>query len=179
MGILQKNFGALIDTLKPNLKKICTKNRFLGFIDKDDLYQEALIKLWDNFQKGLLREKTLSYILRGCYFHIQNYIRTHKVCYNIMSLDEPALSEKEGFFCLKDVLKDDTADFFSRLNSRLIVSDIMNNGLSKREKDVFGLLYQGLTMRETAERLCISHVRVLKIKQQINRKYASYYKGDY
>ena len=175
---LGREFNKLINELKPTLKKICAKNRFLGFIDKDDLYQEALINLWNNFSNGQLEGKNTSYMLRGSYFRIQNYIRTHKVQANTLSLEEPVVCEGEEFFSLKDILKDKSGNFIGQLNSRFIAHDIMNNGLTERERDVFSLLYEGLTMREIAKRLRISHVRVLKIKQNINLKYASYYRDD-
>lgn len=169
-------FKEMVDELKPILKKLSTRNRFLGFIDKDDLYQEALINLWNRFESGQLQNKNKSYILRSCYFHIQNYIRTHKVRGNVFSLDEPIAFNENGSFSLQDMLIDENADFVNQLNRRLIVDEIMNNGLSKREKDVFRLLYAGCNLREAARKLGISHVRVLKIKQNIGLKYGEHYK---
>lgn len=171
----EKEFRRLTDGFKVNLKKICAKNRFLGIIDKDDLYQEALINLWRRFKSGQLQDKTESYILRSCYFHIQNYIRTHKIRNNILSLEESVVSEEEGHFFLKDIIKDEKSHTFSQVNSRLIVLELMNNGLTKREKDVCRLLYEGRNFREVGRRLGISHVRVLKIKQNIRHKYKPRY----
>lgn len=165
------NFTRMAKELSPSLKRLSRKNRHLGFIDKDDLYQEALINLWSRLEKGELNDKTASYIVRGCYFHIQNYIRTHKVRNNVLSLEEPIVFEEGRQSCLKDMLKDEKPDLLSQLNSRFIVDDIMNNGLSKREKDVFRLLYKGLNVRQVAKRLGISHVRVVKLRQNINHKY--------
>lgn len=170
-GLAEHGFSRLAKELSPSLRKLSRKNRHLGFIDKDDLYQEALINLWSRLEKGELSDKTASYIVRGCYFHIQNYIRTHKVRNNVLSLEEPIVFEEGRQSCLKDMLKDEKPDLLSQLNSRFIVDDIMNNGLSRREKDVFRLLYKGLNVRQIAKRLGISHVRVVKIKQNINHKY--------
>lgn len=174
--MLGREFNKLIDELKPTLKKLSAKNRFLGFIDKDDLYQEALINLWRRFSAGELQDKTTSYILRSCYFHIQNYIRTHKVKNKSLSLEEPVMYEEGAPLYLKDIIRDKGQDSLGQLDSRLIVEDIMNNGLTKREKEVFGLLYEGLNLREAAKKLSISHVRVLKIKQNISLKYGYRYK---
>jgi DNA-binding CsgD family transcriptional regulator len=46
----------------------------------------------------------------------------------------------------------------------------MNNGFSKREKDVFGLLLEGYTVREAGEKLGISHVMVVKLKNRLINK---------
>lgn len=167
----EDKFKELIDKFRPALKRLSAKNRFLGFIDRDDLYQEAVINLWNHFKEGQLENKTSSYIVRGCYFHIQNYIRTHKVRNNVLSLEEPILCEEEGRVCLKDVIRDEGQDVLTQLNNRFIINDIMNNGLTKREKDAFKLLYTGLNIRQTAKRLGISHVRVVKLKQNIRDKY--------
>lgn len=167
----EQNFNTMVNTLMPGLKKICTKNRFLGYIDKDDLIQEALISLWKRFARGQLRDKTMSYLLRGCYFHIQNYIRTHKVRCDIRSLEEPIGQEGSDISYLKDILTDKMDSPLQWLNCKLIVDDIVRNGLKSREKEVVGLLYKGLTLREAAEALGISHVRVLKIKQAICSRY--------
>lgn len=173
----EQEFRELVNGLKPKLRKVCAKNRFLGFIDKDDLYQEALISLWSRFESGKLAGKTESYIVRGCYFHIQNYIRTHTIKSGILSLEEPAAPQEDGAFCLKDVIVDASKETFRQVNSRLIVDELLHNGLTKREKDVFMLLYEGWNLRETARRLGISHVRVLKIKRNIRHKYGPRYRG--
>lgn len=167
----EDTFMQLIDKFRPALKRLSARNRFLGFIDKDDLYQEAVINLWNRFKEGQLENKTSSYIARGCYFHIQNYIRTHKVRNNILSLEAPIAFGEEESFCLKDIIRDENQDALAQLNCRFIVDDIMNNGLTKREKDVFRLLYAGLNFREVAKKLGISHVRVVKLKQNIRDKY--------
>ena len=169
-------FEGMVDELKPILKKLSLKKRFLGFIDKDDLYQEALINLWRRFEAGEFTDKTRSYVLKSCYFHIQNYIRTHKARGNVFSLDEDIIVNENDSFSFKDMLIDESEDFVEQLNRRLIVDEIMNNGLSKREKDVFRLLYAGCNLREAARKLGISHVRVLKIKQNIGLKYGERYR---
>jgi RNA polymerase sigma factor (sigma-70 family) len=171
----EKEFKKLVDGFKPNLKRLCVKNRFLGFIDKDDLYQEALINLWSRYEQGELQDKTESYILRSCYFHIQNYIRTHKVRNNTVSLEEPLAPGEGGAFFLKDMIKDENGFSLGQADSRLVINEILNNGLTKREHDVFRLLYEGWNLREVAQKLGISHVRVLKIKQNINHKYGPRY----
>lgn len=171
----KQEFTKLANELKPVLKRISAKRRFLGFIDADDLYQEALINLWKRSENGEFQDKTVSYIVRSCYFHIQNYIRTHKVRTDMLSLEESNVYNAEGSFCLKDIVVDEGGFFFDRLNSRLIVDEIMNNGLKKKEKDVLRFLYQGLSLRETARRLGMSHVGVLKIKKKISLKYAAKY----
>ena len=168
---IEQKFIRLMNELEPTLKKVSTKNRFLGFIDKDDLFQEALINLWRRLKAGQFEDKTPSYIVRSCYFHIQNYIRTHKFQYNTVSLEEPVMVNDVDVFYLKDVIRDKAGDPLEQLDSRLIVESILNNGLAKREKEVFLLLYAGLNLREAAKRLGISHVRVLKIKQNICAKY--------
>ena len=169
--VREQSFDTIVNALMPSIRKICTKNRFLGCIDRDDLIQEALISLWKRFACGQLRDKTISYVLKGCYFHIQNYIRTHKVRCDIKSLDEPIAREGPDIIYLKDIIPDTVESPLQRLNCKLIVDDLMHNGLRSREKEVVSLLYNGLTLREAAEALGISHVRVFKIKQAICSRY--------
>ena len=62
--------------LSPTLRRITHKlNGHFTFFDEDDLFQEALEHLWLAFQDGTLGDKTDSYVLQGCYFHLKNYIR--------------------------------------------------------------------------------------------------------
>ena len=86
---------------------------------------------------------------------------------DIKSLDEPIAREGPDIIYLKDIIPDTVESPLQRLNCKLIVDDLMHNGLRSREKEVVSLLYKGLTLREAAEALGISHVRVFKIKQAI------------
>lgn len=169
----EQEFRILIEQLRPSLNRLAARNRFLGCIDRDDLYQEALINLWNRIQGNEFKDKTRGYIIKSCYFHIQNYIRTHKVNNRLVSIDEPLYYNDDagGTLSLKDILEDNKSSFFEDLNSKLIVDGILNNGLSKREKDVARYLYQGLNLREIAKKIGISHVGVLKIKKNICLKY--------
>ena len=57
------------------------------------------------------------------------------------------------------------------LDRKITISDIKNNGFTKREKEVFSLLLEGYTVREAGDRLGISHVMVVKLKKNLIRKW--------
>ncbi len=164
-------FEKLTKRLMPKLRGIAYKlNHRFTFFNDDDLFQEALIHLWRESMAGKLADKTDSYVLQGCYFYLQNYIRTVKDKFTSFSLDISVDQEKDGFSdCL--FLKDEKSDsYFERLNQELLIEVIRNNGLTSREKELLPLFAEGLTVREIGKRVGVSHVRVLKMRDEIRGK---------
>jgi DNA-directed RNA polymerase specialized sigma24 family protein len=83
-----RTFNLLIKRISPTLMRITQKlNGRFSFMDHDDLYQEAVLQLWIDFQSGRLEAKTDSYILQGCYFHLKNYIRKTQDSAKLVSLN--------------------------------------------------------------------------------------------
>lgn len=166
------DFGELVKKISPKLKRITFRlGRYLTVFSSDDLYQEALIRLWDDFRKGRLKDKTDSYILQGCYFHLKNYLRTHKNKINLVSLEEIIYSEDGEGLCLAGVIPlASSENILDNIHADFLLEQINNNGLTKREKDIFHFVLDGLTTRQIGERLGISHVRVVKIQKVIRRK---------
>lgn len=164
----------LLNRISPKLKRIaCRLNCRLTFFNEEDLYQEALIHLWSSSNRGELADKTDSYILQGCYFHLKNYIRTHKEKAILVSLE--AARGKEDSFDLEEVLCQEMDNSGrTSLHYKMLVETIQNNGLTKREKEVFSLSLKGLTTREIGQRLGISHVRVVKLRGSIREKSRKY-----
>ena len=68
---------------------------------------------------------------------------------------------------LKENLPSGVESLDKTVDKKMLVDYIMNNGFSKREKDVFGLLLEGYTVREAGGKLGISHVMVVKLKNKI------------
>lgn len=170
------NFEELIKKLSPTLKRITYKlNGHYSFFNHEDLYQEALIHLWDDFSAGKLSDKTDSYILQGCFFHLKNFIRKVRSKEHLISLD--AIISDEESLVLKDNLLDNryggrfVKDY---LSDKLLIETIRNNGFSKREKDVLGFYGDGMTTREIGQRLGVSHVMVIKIMHKIKEKSRKY-----
>ncbi len=163
-------FEELVKQISPILKRIAYRlNGHFSFFNDDDLYQEALLHLWLSFQEGKLDDKTQSYILQGCYFHLKNYIRTVKVKTTLISLNTLINSENGE---LEEILPtNDHRDYLDYLDSKIFVEKMRNNGLTKKEKDILPLYLEGLTTREIGKRLGISHVMVGKLKNQIKDKY--------
>lgn len=65
-------FAETVEKLETKLRKIAgnvTNNK----ADQDDLLQEGWFYLWKNREK--LENKTISYVLRGCYFRFIYYLR--------------------------------------------------------------------------------------------------------
>ncbi len=163
-------FEQLVKKISPKLKGITHKlNGRFTFFNDDDLFQEALLHLWLDYESGKLGDKTDSYILQGCYFHLKNYIRIVQDKSRLVSIDAPINEENPDLGCYESYLEDPKPcrDDTSR---KMLVEDILNDGLTKREKEVFSFYLEGLTTREIGEKLGVSHVRVVKLQKKIKIK---------
>jgi len=173
------DFEVLVKKLSPTLKRITYKlNGHFTFFNDEDLFQEALIHLLQDFRAGRLQDKTDSYILQGCYFHLKNYIRKSKARVNLLNLE---LVSKEEAGCLKDslLLQDEASKYYlDNLNNRMLAETIQNNGLTTREKEILAFSSDGLTTREIGSRLGVSHVRVVKLMHRIREKCLKYRDGS-
>ncbi len=162
------SFEALVARLSPTLKRITYRlNGHFTFMDDQDLLQEALIHLWTDFRRGFLNDKTDSYILQGCYFHLKNYIRKTQDSATMVSLN--SISEEDGPH-LEEVLVAD--DFASGDQVETVLEiEAISGGISQRERDVLFFCLEGMTMREIGKKMGISHVSVLKIRNKIKERY--------
>jgi len=163
------SFEELVKKVSPTLKRITYKlNGHFSFFNDEDLYQEALAHLWLDFKEGKLRDKTDSYILQGCYFHLKNYLRKVRVKANLISMD--SLIDEEGNTLEEYLPAQEASFYFDYLDNKMLVESIQGNTLTAREKEVLSLCLEGLTVREIGKRLGVSHVRIVKIKAGIKRK---------
>lgn len=162
-------FDELVRKISPKLKAITHRlNGRFTFFNDEDLFQEALMHLWIDFNQHELDDKTDSYILQGCYFYLKNYIRTIQDKRALVSLN--ALVSEEGSDLESLLPSSDSKAYFDYLNSKILVEKICNNGLTERERNIFNLALEGLTTREIGQRLGISHVRVVKLQKIIRVK---------
>ena len=164
-------FEDMLRKLSPTLKAITHKlNGHFTFFDEDDLFQEALEHLWVAFEEGTLIDKTDSYVLQGCYFHLKNYIRktmdTAKLTSMSLPIDEDG-STIEDTLISRDNRIEDAVD------NMLLAELIGRSALSEREKKVLAFALSGMTVREIGEKMGISHVMVVKIKGGIKIKCGS------
>ena len=99
---MKDDFESLMTRLSPTIRRISHRlNGHFTFFDDDDLCQEALTHLWVKFNGGVLDDKTDSYILQGCYFHLKNYIRTSMDKVRLQSIESPI--DEDGTM-LEDVI---------------------------------------------------------------------------
>jgi RNA polymerase sigma factor (sigma-70 family) len=165
------SFEELHYKLSPTIKRIAYRlNGHYRSFNHDDLYQEATIHLWSSFLKGELGDKTDSYILQGCYFHLKNYIRKVNERSNIVSIDTALNTEDEA--TMEDVLGGYWAcqDCRQDLHNKLLAQSIMDNGFNPREKRLLYYFSQGLTTRDIGKRMSVSHVSVVKMMRKIRAK---------
>jgi RNA polymerase sigma factor (sigma-70 family) len=164
-------FEKLAEKLTPKLKAIAYKlNHRFTFFNDEDLFQEALMHLWKENAAGKLANKTDSYILQGCYFYLQNYIRTAKDKYISCNLEAHSAEDSEHYQESPELKDERSGDYFERLNREMICDVIRNNGLTSREKELLPFFSEGLTIREIGRKAGVSHVSVLKMKEEIRRK---------
>ncbi|MEW5758938.1 MAG: sigma-70 family RNA polymerase sigma factor [Candidatus Omnitrophota bacterium] len=161
-------FSLLLNRLSARLKKIA---RFYGtrshFLNNDDLYQEMCLHLWNNFKDGVPPEFNDAYVIRGCEFHILNYLRKNREKVKFVSIDEPI---DDNANTIKDMLVDTKEPLKQYVNRKITMEYISNNGFSKMEKDVFAFLMEGFTVREIGKKIGVSHVYVIKLKKSLVTK---------
>jgi len=165
------SFEVLVKRLKPILRRIAYKlSRHFSFFDHDDLYQEELLHLWQELQRGTLEGKTDSYILQGCYFHLKNHIRKSTGKVKLVSIES---SFNADTYTLEETLSAEdygSRDYFEELNDKMLADTIRNNGLTVKEKCILSLCSEGLTTRQIGKSLGVSHVRIVKIFAGIRQK---------
>ena len=168
---MEESFEVVVNRLSPTLKRITHRlNGHFSFFDDDDLFQEALVHLWGAFRHGSLTDKTDSYILQGCYFHLKNYIRKTMDKARLVSLYR-LMDEADA--SLEDVLPLADASASREAEERILTEQARMSGLTAREKEVLSFCLDGLTTREIGSRLGISHVMVIKIRDRIKDKCAA------
>lgn len=162
------DFRILLERITPALKYIARKHLFYSYYSEEDLYQEMCLYLWQHYGGGLPIGINEAYVIKGCEFHIQNFLRKGRPKAAISSLDELI---SPGGLTLADILEDKKGDFRSTVESNVTIDEIAAIGLSDKEKSVLSYLLKGYTVREAAKELGISHVMVLKHKKSIVKKW--------
>jgi RNA polymerase sigma factor (sigma-70 family) len=168
MGYIM-SYESLVTRISPILRRIARKldGRF-SFIDDADLYQEALVHLWKHYTEGRLADKTDSYIIQGCYFHLKNVIRKIHDDGRFISLS--SVNEEDGAL-LEEVLLPKDMNSFDYIEGRMQVEAVEACGMTERERHVLESCMEGMTTREIGRKMGISHVSVVKIRNKIKMKY--------
>lgn len=167
------SFEDLIERLGSKLRAITVKlnGKYTAF-DHDDLYQEALLSLWEKHKKGELEDKTDSYILQGCFFFLKNYIR--KIYKRIDSCSRSlngTLNDRNETF--DDILTLAVKGDCETCEENLFLEDIFSH-LGEREKKIVSLSMDNFTTREIGKCCGISHAMVVKIKKKVKSRCRSF-----
>jgi RNA polymerase sigma factor (sigma-70 family) len=163
------SFDVLMKRISPTLQRITQKlNGHFTFMDHDDLFQEAVLRLWTDFQAGALNDKTDSYLLQGCYYHLKNYIRKVQDKAPVVSLSSVVDEEAVR---LEEILEAEDVAAFDYVEGKMQVEALLESGLTQRERDVLALSLEGMTTREVGQILGVSHVAVVKVRNRLKSRY--------
>jgi len=162
------DFRILLEKITPSLRYIARKHLLWGFYSEEDLYQEMCLYLWEKYSSGLPIGINQAYVIKGCEFHIQNFLRKGRPKAKITSLEK--LISPRGQ-TLGDILKDEKADFIPGIDYNLTIDEINGIGLTDKEKSVLSYLIKGYTVREIAKEMGVSHVMILKHKKNVVKKW--------
>lgn len=160
-------FEKLVIKITPSLEILCRNlNGHSLYLDEDDLFQEAILHLWIRYKNNELSDKNYSYIIQSCVFYLKNYLRKVRDKQIIMSLDMPLNEDKTT---LGEIIPGSEPFLEESIDNKLFI-ETFTNKLAEREKRIISFCLEGLTVREIGQRLGISHVGVVKIKNRIKDK---------
>ena len=131
----------------------------------DDMMQEGLIHLWQSGER--CPGQRSAWYLQACRFHLQNYLRRgrsvdsgkHFLCELPQTVNGQDSDEVQ-----RELHTD--GDFWDEVNARDLVS-VLSRWLTPREKQVLDCLADGLSAREIAKRLDLSHTWVITCRRRI------------
>jgi len=162
------DFRILLEKITPALRFIARKHLLTSFYGEEDLYQEMCLYLWQHYASGLPIGINESYVIKGCEFHIQNFMRKGRQKVIMSSLDELV---GPGGATLGDLLEDKRGQSGASMDDRITIDEIRAMDLTEKERSVLSCLLKGCTVREAAAQLGISHVMILKHKKSILKKW--------
>ncbi len=162
------DFRIMLEKITPALRFVARKHLLYSVYDEEDLYQEMCIYLLQHYGHGLPIGINESYVIKGCEFHIQNFLRKGRPKVVLSSLDELV---SPGGPTLGEILEDKKDASGSRIENELTVDEIKSMNLTDKERAALSCLLKGCTVREAAGQLGISHVMVLKHKKAIIKKW--------
>ncbi|MBI5555035.1 MAG: sigma-70 family RNA polymerase sigma factor [Elusimicrobia bacterium] len=158
-------FDKIVKKLTPKLRGIAYKlNGRYAVLDHDDLYQEALAHMWEEYCAGKLEGKTDSYVLQGAYYHLNNHLRGLEDNTFFARLDEQVSEDGDT---LGELLPAEDDGGYEAVETQELLERC---GLTEREKEVLNLYADGLTVREVGKMVGISHVSVVKTIKRIGEK---------
>jgi RNA polymerase sigma factor (sigma-70 family) len=158
-------FEKIVKKLTPKLRGITYKlNGKYTILDHDDLYQEALAHMWEDYCAGKLADKTDSYVLQGAYYHLKNHLRGLDDNTFFVRLDEQ-VSEEGG--TLSELIPAEDDGGYEAAETRELLERC---GLTEQEKEVLHLYADGFTTREVGEITGVSHVSVVKTIEKVREK---------
>jgi DNA-directed RNA polymerase specialized sigma subunit len=140
------SFEILVKRISPTIKKIAHKlNGHYTFFNDEDLYQEALAHLWVGFREGALGDKTDSYILQGCYYHMKNYIRKTQDNAVLVSLSNPV---GEDGTVMEDMIPSDGINPLEYMESRIDMEGWKKTIFNQRETTGARIFFRRHVLRE-------------------------------
>ncbi len=158
-------FEKIVKKLTPKLRGIAYRlNGKYTVLDHDDLYQEALAHMWEEFCAGKLEGKTDSYVLQGAYYHLKNHLRGLDDNTFFARLDEQV--SEDGDTLGELIPAEDDGGYEAAETSELLE----RCGLTEKEQQVLQLYADGLTVREVGEQIGVSHVTILKMLNSVKKK---------
>ena len=148
------------------------QSRLHGIVDRlappplrEDLMQEAMIHLWHMEEQAPGQDEV--WYLQGCRFHLQNFLRQGRSVDSLKHVRDRVLNREQsgdGFNLVEPGEPNGSVwDEVSVQDSTAAISQ----WLTPREQETLRCLMDGLSARETARRLKVSHTMVNRHRAQI------------
>jgi RNA polymerase sigma factor (sigma-70 family) len=167
------DFKILLHKITPALRSIARRNVLYGFYDRDDLYQQMCMYLWQRFPDGVPIGMNEPYIIKACEFYLLNFLRKGRRAPAHISMSTPVTGCD---LVLQDTIPREALYAQDPVDYNISVDEIKKKKLTEKERAVFELLLMGNTVREIASVLGVSHVMVVKYKKNIIKKARGYQK---
>ena len=165
------NFEEILKKITPKIKQLAVRyNGWNTFANEDDFFGEMVLHLREKWLSGDLKDKTESYVIQSCYFHLRNYLRVTQEKRDVVSIYDTITGDDD--MTLEEIIPDNRKEV---PEEKMFMDRVRNNGLTKLEKEIFEFLYEGYTAREIGEKLHISHTMVLRHKKDIAVKVSKEY----
>ena len=165
---METGFPERVKKISAGIKGIAYKlNGKYAYVDHDDLFQEAVLYLWKEYNLNTFLGKNDSYLLQGCYYYLRNYLRNMELKSRNISIYDKKTgnnSRDKEFFVAKEETLPENKVFMQELAALL----------DEKEKKVFLLLSEGYTVREIAGKTGVSHPMVIKTRKKIAERTKKY-----